>query len=94
MKSINEIKKIALPILNRYGVKKAAVFGSVARGEMDEQSDIDILVEIKKNLSLFEFVRLKNELGDALGGEVDLVEYETIKPRLRDIILREQLVIL
>lgn len=94
MENIREIKKIILPILNRYGVKKAAVFGSAARGEMDEKSDIDILVEIKKNLSLFEFVHLKNELEDALGKKVDLVEYETIKPRLRDIILREQLAIL
>jgi len=94
MKNINEIKKISLPILNRYGVKKAAIFGSAARGEMTKESDIDILVEIKKDLGLFEFVRLKNELEDALEKKVDLVEYETIKPRLRDIILREQLAIL
>ena len=94
MKNIDEIKKITLPILNRYGVKKAAVFGSAARGEMTGESDIDILVEIKKDLSLFEFSRLKNDLEDALGQKVDLVEYETIKPRLRDIILTEQLAIL
>lgn len=94
MKNINEIKKIALPILNRYGVRKAAVFGSAARGDMMKDSDIDILVEIKKDLGLFDFVHLKNELEDALGGEVDLVEYKTIKPRLRDIILKEQLAIL
>ncbi len=94
MDDLNEIKKIILPILNRYGVKKAAVFGSAARGEMTKDSDIDILVEIKKDLGLFEFVHLNNELEDALGKKVDLVEYETIKPRLRDIILREQLAIL
>ena len=94
MDNIKEIKKIILPILNRYGVKKAAVFGSAARGDMTKNSDIDILVEIKKDLGLFEFVHLKNELEDALGREVDLVEYETIKPRLREIILSEQLAIL
>ena len=94
MNDIKEIKKIILPILSRYGVRKAAVFGSAARGEMTKESDIDILVEIKKDLGLFEFVHLKNELEDALGKEVDLVEYSTIKPRLRDIILKEQLAIL
>jgi predicted nucleotidyltransferase len=52
-------------------------------------------VEIrKKNFSLLDFVGLKLELEDALGREVDLVEYDTIKPRLKDVILKEELAIL
>jgi len=94
MKDINEIKRIALPILNRYGVKKAAIFGSAARGEMTEQSDIDILVEIKKNLSLLDFVGIKIELEEALGKRVDLVEYSTIKPLIRESVLKTQIAIL
>lgn len=94
MKNINEIKKMALPILNRYGVKKAAVFGSAARGDMTKDSDIDILVEIKKDLSLLDFVGIKIELEEALGKRVDLVEYSTIKPLIRESVLKTQIAIL
>jgi len=88
--SIEDVKKIVLPILNRYGVSRAGVFGSLVRGEMTEGSDIDILVEIKSDISLLDFIHIKHELEDALGRKVDLVEYDTIKPLLRERILSEQ----
>jgi predicted nucleotidyltransferase len=72
---------------------KAAIFGSVARGESREGSDVDILVEVGPDLSLLGFAGLKQDLEDALGRPVDLVEYSTIKPLLRDRILAEQVVI-
>jgi len=70
--NIEEIKKKVIPILKRYHVKKAGIFGSVARGEETEESDIDILVEIDDRMSLLDFVGLKLELEDALGKKVDL----------------------
>lgn len=91
---IQSIKKRVVPILKRYGVKRAAVFGSFVRGESGKDSDIDILVEIKKDISLFEFVRLKLELEETLGKKVDLVEYSTIKPLIKERILKEQLAII
>lgn len=90
---IKDIKSKITPTLKRFGVKKAALFGSSVRGEMKESSDIDILVDIDKDISLLEFVGLKIELEDILGKKVDLVEYNTIKPRLKDRILKEQVVI-
>lgn len=60
---------------------------------MKESSDIDILVEIEKDISLLDFVALKLELEETLGRKVDLVEFDTIKPRLRERILKEQVVI-
>lgn len=89
-----DIKRKILPILQRYGVKKIGLFGSFVRGEMREDSDVDILVEIEKDISLLDFVGLKIEIEEALGEKVDLVEYNTIKPLLRDRILKEQVVIL
>lgn len=83
-----------VPILQKYGVTRASIFGSVIRGEMREDSDIDILVEIEKDISLLDFVALKLELEDILGRNVDLVEFDTIKPRLKDRILRNQVVII
>ncbi|MBU4580469.1 nucleotidyltransferase family protein [Patescibacteria group bacterium] len=88
------LKKKSIPILKRYGVSRAAVFGSFARNQMRRSSDIDILIDIKKDISLLDFVGLKLEIEEALGKKVDLVEYETIKPLIKERIIREQLVIL
>jgi len=92
--NIEEIKKKVIPILKRYHVKKAGIFGSVARGEETEESDIDILVEIDDRMSLLDFVGLKLELEDALGKRVDLGEYSTIKPVIREQILSEEVSVL
>ncbi len=91
---IEEIKRKILPILQRYGVKRIGLFGSCVRGEMREDSDIDILVEIEKDISLLDFIGIKLEIEETLGRKVDLVEYCTIKPLLRDRILKEQVVVL
>lgn len=91
--TIQAIKKKILPILKRQGVIKAALFGSAARGEMKKTSDVDILVKLKKGKSLFDFVELKFELEDKLEKKVDLVTYGAIKPRLKEIILKDEKVI-
>jgi uncharacterized protein len=91
---IQQVTQFAVPILKRYGVSKAALFGSIIRDEMRTDSDIDMLVQIDSDISLLEFVGLKLELEEALKKNVDLVEYDTIKPLLREYILKEQEVIL
>ena len=91
---IAKIKQKILPILLRYGVTGVGLFGSYVRGEMREDSDIDIVVKIEKDISLLDFVGLKLEIEEVLGRKVDLVEYNTIKPLLRERILKEQVVIL
>src|SRR3984885_15735967 len=89
--TIQNIKKWALPILRRHAVKRAAIFGSFARGEAKARSDIDFLIEYKtKNKSLFDLVDLKSELEDVLGRKVDIVTYNSIYWRLRKQILMEQ----
>ncbi|MCD5417792.1 nucleotidyltransferase family protein [Candidatus Bipolaricaulota bacterium] len=89
-----DLKRKILPILQRYGVKRVGLFGSYVRGDMREDSDIDILVEIEKDISLLDFVGVKLEIEEALGVKVDLVEYNTIKSLLKERILKEQMVIL
>jgi predicted nucleotidyltransferase len=92
--TIEEIKGKVIPILERYGVKKAGIYGSVVRGESKTSSDVDILVEIKSNMSLLDFIGIKIELEEVLKMSVDLVEYDTIKPIIKERILAEQVVIL
>ena len=89
--SLSEIRRIAVPVLRRNGVVRAGIFGSFARGEAKKGSDIDILIEIKaKKFSLLDLVGLELELKEKLKRKVDLVEYCTIHPLLKDRILREE----
>ncbi len=91
---IGQIRQSILPILQRYGVSKAALFGSIVTDQMRPDSDIDILVQIDSDISLLDFVGLKIELEEVLKRSVDLGEYDTIKPLLRERILKEQEMIL
>lgn len=93
--SIPTIKKKVLPILKRHDVKRAAIFGSFARGEAKANSDVDLLIEYKsKDKSLFDLVDLKSDLEEILGRKVDIVTYDSIYWRLREQILAQQVVIL
>ena len=87
----DELRAKALPVFEEAGVRRSALFGSFARGEAGEKSDIDILVELPEGAGLFDFVGLRIKLEEALGRKVDLVEFDTLKPRLKERILREQL---
>jgi len=91
---IEKIKNRIVPVLKRYDVVRAAVFGSFVRGEMEKGSDIDILVELGGEKSLLDLVALKMELEEVLGREVDVVEYSTIHPLLKERILKEQVMML
>lgn len=91
---IEEIKQKIIPILKHHKVSRAGLFGSLVREEMKSDSDVDILVEIKDDISLLDFVGIKLEIEEAIGRKVDLVEYASIKPLLRDSILSGELAIL
>jgi len=86
-----QIKHIIIPILKKYGIIKAGLFGSYAKNENTENSDVDILVEIGSPISLLEYVKIKLELEDSLNKKVDLVEYQAIKTRLEKNILAEEI---
>ena len=78
MYTIDEIKKISVPIAEKYGVKKLALFGSYARGEQKNTSDIDFLIE-KGNIKGLEFFGFINNLEDNFGVHVDVLTYDSLK---------------
>lgn len=92
--TVEEIRKNTIDILKNHGVKRAALFGSVVRGELTSESDIDMLIDIKEEASLLDIIRLKLMLEDVVKRPVDLVEYSAIKSALKDLILKEQVTIL
>jgi hypothetical protein len=73
----------------RYHVKSLGLFGSYARGEQKPESALDVLVEFDDVPSLFEFIRLENELTALAGVKVDLVMKDNLKPAIGKRILRE-----
>lgn len=91
---IAEIKERLAGVLERNGVKRAALFGSIVRGEATEESDIDLLVEFEGRKSLLDLSGLKLEVEDVLGRKADVLTYASLHPLLRDRILKEQVVIL
>jgi len=91
---IIEIKEKISEILEKNGVKKAALFGSIVRGDYTEKSDIDILIEFEGDKSLLDLVRLQFLLEEACEKKVDLLTYNSIHPLLKNRILEEQVIIL
>ncbi len=87
-------KEKIISILKRYDVKRAAFFGSFARGEAKKDSDIDILVEFRGNKSLLDLVKLEMELEKALNKKIEIITYNSIHPLLKDIISKDEKVIL
>jgi predicted nucleotidyltransferase len=86
---IHEIAKRIIPVLRNRGVIEASVFGSIARGEDNPLSDLDLLVKYRDDVSLLDVVGLKNEIESILGVKVDLVSSDYLKPRLKDRVLSE-----
>ena len=87
--TIQDIQIKITPILKNYGVKRAAVFGSVARGKDTENSDIDLMLELNEPLGLFKFAKLNYLLEDALEKKVDLVKIGALKPAFKNTILKD-----
>lgn len=91
---IQTITNTSVPILKKYNITKAALFGSIVRGTSTATSDIDFLIEPPKQFSLMDLAGLKVDLEEACNRPVDVVEYAMIKPILRDSILKYEYPIL
>jgi len=76
--TIDEIKSISVPVAQKYGVKKLALFGSYARGEQNINSDIDFLID-KGKIQGWEIFGFINALEDDLGVHVDVLTYDSLR---------------
>ncbi|MGB1004792.1 MAG: nucleotidyltransferase family protein [Salibacteraceae bacterium] len=84
MKSLEQIKKSLIEhkssLFGRYPIKSLAIFGSYSRGDQNESSDIDILVEFNGKIGL-KFIDLADEIERLLGKHVDLVSKNGVKKK-------------
>ncbi|CUS03025.2 conserved protein of unknown function [Candidatus Promineifilum breve] len=90
---IDTIRVEKAALADQYAIRSLGVFGSFVRGEAAAESDLDLLVEFSTPPTLFEFVRLQNELSDRLGLKVDLVMKSALKPTIGKQILEEVILI-
>lgn len=87
--SLREKREEILQVAARRGARNVRVFGSVARGEADAESDIDLLIEMEPGRSLFDMGGLLSDLEVLLGQRVDVVTEKGMRPRVREQALRE-----
>lgn len=86
---LKEKREDILRIAERYGARNVRIFGSVARGEADKESDVDLLVSFDPETGLLQQAALIRELRALLGRPVDVVDDDGLRPRMRDRVLNE-----
>ncbi|HWB63331.1 MAG TPA: nucleotidyltransferase domain-containing protein [Chitinophagales bacterium] len=75
--------------LKQFPIKRAALFGSMARGEETAYSDIDILVEPETSLTIFDILRMESVLEQKFLRKIDIVEFAAIKHSIKDTVLNQ-----
>jgi hypothetical protein len=97
MKTLDEIKTIIRQhrdvLAERYGIAVVGIFGPYVREEQGQQSDIDLLADILRPISLLELVGAELYLNEILGAKVDLVPKRDVREELRETILREAIAV-
>ncbi|MFH1776114.1 MAG: nucleotidyltransferase family protein [Candidatus Omnitrophota bacterium] len=97
IKAIEEIRAILLrhknDICERLGIVEIGIFGSYVRSEQCEDSDVDILVAFRETPDLFRFCELERKLEEILKCKVDLVRKQAVRSELKEIILKEEVLL-
>jgi predicted nucleotidyltransferase len=86
---ITQLKRLKKELAERYDVREISLFGSVARGDADSGSDIDLLVEFGEKADLFTYVGLWQYLEDTFGTKVDLVSKNALKGEMREKVMQD-----
>jgi len=86
---LQEKREDILRIAKEYGASNVRVFGSVARGEADEKSDIDLLVDMEEGRSLFDLGGLLMDLQETLHCKVDVATEKILRDRIKERVLKE-----
>ena len=91
--SIDDVKRLAIPLLIRYGIKRAGLFGSYARSQGTETSDLDFALDVPEDMDFSELMGLQELLKQSLNKDVDIVEFCELKEEMRDNILKDMVIL-
>lgn len=86
---IRKRREEIIAVAQRYGASDIRIFGSVARGDADERSDLDLIVRFEPGRSLLDHGGLVMDLRELLGRRVDVIDEEAMRPRFRDHVMKE-----
>ena len=88
---INKIREEINPVLKKYPIAYAGIFGSFARGEENVNSDVDIMIRLKpeNSFSLFDLIGVEHELAKKIGRKVDLATEKSIGKYIRNSVFRD-----
>ncbi len=90
---IENLKSAKSVLMETCDINEIGIFGSYSRNEQTESSDIDILVEFRKNIGLIQLMKIENYIKNLIGENADIVIKSDIRPELKDEILRETIFI-
>jgi len=93
MPSFDEIKQIVTALGNQYGIERVFLFGSYARGDNTENSDIDFRIDKGKIRGLFQLCSFKNQLEDRLGKKVDVLTTQSLDQEFLKHIAKEEILL-
>lgn len=91
--SVNEIKKIVVPIAKKHKINSIRLFGSYARGEARPDSDLDFVIDAGETRSLFQLGGLQTDLADAFHKKIDLLTDDSLKPDFKHSIQADEVII-
>ena len=91
--TIDEIRNIAVGVAEEFGVEKIALFGSYARGEQNDTSDIDFIIKKGNIKGYFQFYGFINALEERFGNHVDVLTYNSIEKSLIKDALRDEVIL-
>lgn len=94
MKEIELYQQLMLPVLKRYLVKRAAIFGSFAKENATVSSDLDLLIEPDRDFTIFKMLALEDEISNLIQRKVDLVEFSALKHSIKNEVLLSAITIL
>ena len=89
LKKINKNRSAIIEIAKKHKAKNIRLFGSVARGDDSESSDIDFLLSMESNADLLDIVAIKQDLEELLGVSVDVVTENSVSPYIKNEVLKE-----
>jgi predicted nucleotidyltransferase len=87
--SIQDQREAILEIARRYGASDIRIFGSVARGDATEASDLDLIVRFEPGRSLLDHGGLLMDLRELLGIKVDVIDEDGMRPRFRQVVMKD-----
>lgn len=94
MHQLKDYQQLIVPVLKKFDIKRAAIFGSVAKGNNTIESDIDLLIEPAKGFTLYKMLQLESEIAQITECRIDIVEFSALKLSIKNEVLQSAVNIL